>query len=903
MPAPCSRPSRSLLGLGGLLVLGAVACGEDALLRSSGGGLQVEPSELRFGAVAEGSSDTRPVVITNPGALGLNVRVELAADGSPDFTVDLAPIPLAPRAIAALEVRFTPVGLGEDRGVLRLVPDDPEVPAVEVALVGGPIGPRLEVDPDPVEFAPAAAVNRRAVLLSNAGTARLVVDAVGLDPAGSPDFEAVLPALPLVLDPGARYPLELVYTRSGRREAGRLVIRSNQPDRPERTVRLVPDPLAACENGLDDDADGLADFPDDPGCAEASDDDETNPPECGPDGRTEACGLDEGVCELGQRSCAGGRWGPCEGGVMPGTERCNGLDDDCDGRRDEDVTETCTVHGCGGARRCVEGSTVAAGLWGPCTPLSPEPEMCNGLDDDCDGLVDEEIVEVCVVFGCPGARACVPESSGQFTECRAVSGSPEVCNGMDDDCDGVADEGLGELSCGRGACTATVAACVGGVPGTCVPGVPGVEVCNGVDDDCDGMADEGLGSLSCGRGACERTVAACELGLEGRCVPGTPVAELCNGLDDDCDGVADDGLGVLSCGRGVCTATVAACVNGTDGVCVPGTPGVEVCNGLDDDCDGTPDDGLGTLSCGVGACTATVAACVGGGPGVCVPGAPGVEACNGRDDDCDGRVDEDLPELRCGVGVCTATAAACAAGIPGTCTPGTPGVEVCNGLDDDCDGTPDDGLGTLSCGVGVCARAVAACLGGMAQTCVPGAPGPELCNGLDDDCDTLVDEEGVCANVCGTGALTADAQEPNNARTAPNPVELMPAAGSRTYTYRLNLTPGDRDFIQFTLPTTGSSADFQARVTCATWTGAGCGATAPSVGLQVCYTDPIRDLLGMVQCQPRSPGTAGLASVSDNGPIAGSFAPQRWILEVSPSVTVCAGEALQVEIEVVTDAR
>lgn len=260
MTARRPSPALSAPGLGGLLLLGLVACGEDALLRSSGGGLQVEPAELRFGAVAEGTSDRRPVVITNPGALGLTVSVELAEGSSPDFAVDLAPIPLAPRAIAALEVRFTPVGLGEDRGVLRLVPDDSEVPPVEVALVGGPIGPRLEVDPDPVEFAPAVAVNRRAVLLSNAGTARLIIDAIGLDPAGSPDFEAVVPSLPLALDPGARYPLELVYTRSGRREAGRLVVRSNQPDRPERTVRLVPDPLAACGNGLDDDADGLADF-------------------------------------------------------------------------------------------------------------------------------------------------------------------------------------------------------------------------------------------------------------------------------------------------------------------------------------------------------------------------------------------------------------------------------------------------------------------------------------------------------------------------------------------------------------------------------------------------------------------------------------------------------------------
>ena len=68
----------------------------------------------------------------------------------------------------------------------------------------------------------------------------------------------------------------------------------------------------------------------------------------------------------------------------------------------------------------------------------------------------------------------------------------EICNGRDDDGDGLVDEGLGEASCGLGACRITVPACVDGVSQTCTARQPTTETCNGEDDDCDGAVDEGL---------------------------------------------------------------------------------------------------------------------------------------------------------------------------------------------------------------------------------------------------------------------------------------------------------------------------------------------------------------------------------------------------------------------------
>lgn len=80
---------------------------------------------------------------------------------------------------------------------------------------------------------------------------------------------------------------------------------------------------------------------------------------------------------------------------------------------------------------------------------------------------------------------CVPNSSNM----------PELCNGVDDNCDGIVDNGnFGTVSCGVGACYRTVSACQNGIvidAFSCVPGQPSQEVCNGIDDDCDGVVDNG----------------------------------------------------------------------------------------------------------------------------------------------------------------------------------------------------------------------------------------------------------------------------------------------------------------------------------------------------------------------------------------------------------------------------
>lgn len=148
-------------------------------------------------------------------------------------------------------------------------------------------------------------------------------------------------------------------------------------------------------DGLDNDCDGVTD----PGCTCAA-------------GETEACGLDEGICEPGSRSCIDGFWGGCEGGFWPGVEFCDDLDNDCDGMVDEGFPGLylpCSK-GIGGCQ--AEGLLVcnAQGLGVVCDAVAglPADELCNSVDDDCDGEADE--APAC--FQCvPGqAEACTPDS-------------------------------------------------------------------------------------------------------------------------------------------------------------------------------------------------------------------------------------------------------------------------------------------------------------------------------------------------------------------------------------------------------------------------------------------------------------------------------------------------------------
>ena len=233
------------------------------------------------------------------------------------------------------------------------------------------------------------------------------------------------------------------------------------------------------------------------------------------------------------------------------------------------------------------------------------PESCNGLDENCDTVPDDTFpctpgrTGGCTTSaGCAGVWTCGADCNWG----RCIVTTSESCNGADDDCDGLVDEdftcALGSTGpCSVGACSGTRTCGLGCVWGACVASA--VEVCNGVDDDCDGAVDETFAcvlgtSRSCTVGACAGTqscVAGCSWGA---CT--VTIAETCNGVDDDCDGSTDEGY---TCAAGTTRSCTTACSTaGTQscqfGSCVWGSccAASETCgNGCDDDCDGTVDEG------------------------------------------------------------------------------------------------------------------------------------------------------------------------------------------------------------------------------------------------------------------------------------------------------------------------
>ncbi|MCA9563444.1 MAG: putative metal-binding motif-containing protein [Myxococcales bacterium] len=477
--------------------------------------------------------------------------------------------------------------------------------------------------------------------------------------------------------------------------------------------------------------------------------------------------------------CLGLDCNPLDDTIFPGApELCDLKDNDCDGAVDDGITvvahyldgdgdgfgdpEQPPVFDCGRIEGrvlndddCDDGDAL----------VNPEAtETCDGLDQDCDGDIDDDATFV--VYWPDGdsdgwgdaaslpIAACTPPAGYvdnpddcNDTDDAILPGAVEVCDRIDNDCDDRIDEGTDLLVLfpdgdgdGFGDVTSAPTFSCTPIPGTvpnnrdCNDGdttvAPGrAELCNDIDDDCDGLVDDSpvdaptwfLDADGDGAGNADRPLRSClapanhvadDRDCDDRNADANPDAdEVCDGIDNDCDEAVDEGL-------------VNAC-----GTCGP-EPAETCGNFVDDDCDGDVDeaddgcfcDGRTMQPCytcaphtlGIGACRGGVADCVcPGGARFCDDGAwgacigealPGVETCNMIDDDCDGLIDEGLRN-------------AC-----GECAPER--IEVCDGIDNDCDGDTDEGLNEGGC--------------------------------ADRDGDTIVDSRDNCVDIPNTDQVDSD---------------------------------------------------------------------------------------------------------------------------------------------------
>ncbi|MHC4838845.1 MAG: MYXO-CTERM sorting domain-containing protein, partial [Planctomycetota bacterium] len=424
----------------------------------------------------------------------------------------------------------------------------------------------------------------------------------------------------------------------------------------------------------DGDGDGIGDAcdvcPDDPAPGEAGQADRDR------DGVGDACDNCPDAFNPDQDEAPGGG---CDFECNPVDETCNGRDDDCDGRIDEEVAAAGRDCETGQAGACNAGSVECRdGLLTCVRQARPTDEACDGLDNDCDAEIDEDIVlgDPCET-GLPGACSAGAETcvDGAAVCEPALPPGGELCNGQDDDCDGSTDEGLAGRPCATGqpgACRATTETCEDGEWVCAEEGpAPEEERCDNIDEDCDGRVDESL------RNAC------------GLC--GALDEETCNGVDDDCDGTTDEAStcpGDAMCVLGECRE---ACVNNectgeqtcVDGACVPRCQVFGCDPGLACADSGTCED----------RCAALDAPCEGGEVcvpdlGVCGPndcwalGCPEGEVCSDDGcvaDPCDGT--SCAADEFCRDGDCVPTCAGVSCVLFERCVDGSCVEDPCGGLE------------------------------------------------------------------------------------------------------------------------------------------------------------------------------------------------------------------------------
>jgi hypothetical protein len=449
-----------------------------------------------------------------------------------------------------------------------------------------------------------------------------------------------------------------------------------------------------------------------------------------------------------------------------GGEICDGKDNDCNGKIDDPFTNTWDASGnpnydkdtshCGSCA----GACTLTGAISQCTPGTNGKGTCTvqscintpGVDTWRHNPKAGDINTTGCEYHCPSPSTTAGDCDASPSSCTFPA---EACNGIDDDCDFAIDDNLGPaqgvgVACGEncpngllkncvGQCSAGLTHCTNGVM-VCVGSTgPKPEICDGYDNDCNGVTDDSFGypSYNTDPNNCGKCGHVCNLANAiNKCVTDTSIDSTGMGVCEvyACKPNYYYALKQSKAGDpyGTCTGGPPGPENGPSGVgcyyACPNPPGAEVCDGKDNDCNGCVDD-VSTVPTGFCATQGVCAAggvkmvCGGSGGWKCdysgvpyadydpVSGAllPAEKECDGRDNNCNGVTDLDGfgslgKTCNAGQGVCqTAGKVGCDPNNVSrtACLDSTSGLylqpnaaaatdELCNGKDDDCNGQTDE---------------------------------------------------------------------------------------------------------------------------------------------------------------------------------------------------------------------
>lgn len=408
------------------------------------------------------------------------------------------------------------------------------------------------------------------------------------------------------------------------------------------------------------------------------------------------------------------------------------------------------IAACDGAGSCLDAADLCPSQ--PAGPIhvdcddvceAPTAGTCTGMiPGTCTDLDDPADTRTCGIGACASTvQRC---TGGIATMCTPGTATAEVCNGADDNCNGVADEGVAAVMCPPGANVSTT---------ECAGGACGIVSCAPLFADCDGVVATGcerpLTTLtSCG--ACGRM---CTLPHANEtCAGGTCEIASCESGWADCDGDAANGCETNTRTLTDCGGCGAACsLSNATASCGTGTCEIVSCTTGFGDCDGLDVTGcersLRTLTdCG----TCGTACNIPGAGESCATGACEPSACDPLRADCDGNAANGCETPTNTATSCGGCDIPCAlAHASETCTSGSCVLLACDTGWADCDGNPVNGCETDIRTLSNCGACGTSCdLANASESCASGSCALTTCNGGFGNCD------GMVANGCETPLTT-----------------------------------------------------------------------------------------------------------------------------------------------------